>query len=451
MASRGISEKTAKIIWSKAGGKCSYPNCFKQLVVSPENTNDPYAIIGEMAHIVGHSEDGPRGKEAFHGDDRDGPENLILLCTEHHTLIDQQPESHPAQWLYHIKEHHESWVLERLSPDQRFLQSPVALQQVAETLHSSLLPVSHIPLFVYSAPCTLTLQEIQEHLMADFINESELYLPFVLNEKRLITFCNLRDPNGPFRQCIQAQESKQEASSLWWDDPDLARLYIQLLNRTLNKITGRRGLHLDKEHQRYYFEPLGELGHPQPRKLSYRGLQGRSTKRYVVWRPRVKSTGQFKNYWEHMAISLQFHRVGDRTWCLSVRPERRYTLDGATPLESKQITRKATKRAARTRNYDLLGELHFWRDFLSGSLPHIICPFGNQYLVIETEFISTTVTWPGVPNDTRPFTNRRFQEELFTYIAYEGVLNSEFGEGNEWENEEWASEEDWENEEGEEQ
>ena len=32
------------------------------------------------------------------------------------------------------------------------------------------------------------------------------------------------------------------------------------------------------------------------------------------------------------------------------------------------------------------------------------------------------------------------------FKAYERVLNSEFGEGDEWEREEWASEEDWENE-----
>jgi hypothetical protein len=447
MAYKRISEKTAKIVWARAGGLCSYPDCFKPLIVSPENHVDPLAVLGEIAHIVGHSEDGPRGEELFRGADRDSPENLLLLCTEHHTLIDQQPASHPTTWLYWVKEEHERWVRERLSPDQRFLQSSAVLQQVNEKLHSSLLPVTHMPLSVYSAPCTLTPLEIQEYLAANDPNEANLYLPFVWNEKRLITFCNLDDGNGPFRQCINTQECKREASSDWWADPDRARLYIQLLNRTLHKITGRRGLRLDKDHQRYYFEPLGEPDNPQPRKVTYRGLQGRSTERSVAWRPRVRSTGQFKNHWEHMAISLQFHRVGDRSWCLSLRPEHRYTLDGVTPLESKQITRKATKRASRTRNYDVLGELHFWRDFLSDASPHIICPFGNQHLVIDTEFIHTTVIWPGVPEDTRPFTNTRFQEGLFTYTAYERVLSSEFGEGDEWEREEWGSEEDWENEE----
>ncbi len=63
MAYKRISEKTAKIVWARAGGLCSYPDCFKPLIVSPENHVDPLAVLGEIAHIVGHSEDGPRGEE----------------------------------------------------------------------------------------------------------------------------------------------------------------------------------------------------------------------------------------------------------------------------------------------------------------------------------------------------------------------------------------------------
>jgi HNH endonuclease len=107
MASKRISEKTAKIVWARAGGVCSYPDCLKPLIVSPQHHSDPLAVLGEIAHIVGHSEDGPRGEEVFRGADRDSPENLFLLCTEHHTLIDQQPASHPTTWLYRVKEEHE--------------------------------------------------------------------------------------------------------------------------------------------------------------------------------------------------------------------------------------------------------------------------------------------------------------------------------------------------------
>ncbi len=100
MAARRINEKTIKIVWARAGGICSYPGCYKSLILSPESPGDPHAVLGEMAHIVGHSEDGPRGEASFRGADRDGPENLLLLCTGHHTLIDQQPESYSSAKLY---------------------------------------------------------------------------------------------------------------------------------------------------------------------------------------------------------------------------------------------------------------------------------------------------------------------------------------------------------------
>ena len=440
MASRRISEKTIKIVWARAGGICSYPGCYKSLILSPESPDDPHAVLGEMAHIVGHSEDGPRGEGPFRGADRDGPDNLLLLCTDHHTLIDQQPESYSPAHLYSMKDEHERWVRERLSPDQRFLQSYASHKRIEDTLHSTLLPVTHIPLTVFTAPCTLTPQEVQERLVYPASgSEPQIYLPFVCHSNRLLSFCDLKSKDGPFRYCIDARKSMNVSSVQWWNDPDCARLYTQLLNRTLNKITGRRDLHLDKEHQRYYFEPLPG---PQARKVSYQSLQDKHITRRVAWQPKTRSTGMTKGYWEHMAISLQFHRMGKQSWCLSLRPEHRYTTDGYMPLEGKQTSRKATRRAARTYNYDVLGELNFWRHYLSNGAPRIICSFGSQHLVIETAFIQTTVVWPGIPEDSRPFRNQRIQEGLLSYADYQAVLASELGEGNEWEEEEWAREED---------
>jgi hypothetical protein len=440
MVARRINEKTIKIVWARAGGICSYPGCYKSLILSPESPGDPHAVLGEMAHIVGRSEDGPRGKGSFRGADRDGPENLLLLCTDHHTLVDKQPERYSSAQLYSMKDEHERWVRERLSPDQRFLQSHASHKRVEDTLHSTLLPVTHIPLTVFTVPCMLTPQEVQERLVYPALSDDpQIYLPFVLHGNRLLTFCDLKSKDGPFRYCVDPRKSVSESSVQWWDDPDYARLYTQLLNRTLNKITGRRNLHLDKVHQRYYFEPLPG---PQTHKVSYQSLQGKRVTRRVAWQPETKSTGAAKGYWEHMAISLQFHRMGQQSWCLSLRPEHRYTIDGSTPLEGKQTGRKATRRAARTYNYDLLGELNFWRHYLSAGAPRIICSFGCQHLVIETTLIPTTVVSPGIPEDSRPFRNQRIQEGLFSYMGYQAVLASELGEGDEWEEEEWASEED---------
>jgi hypothetical protein len=308
MAARGFSEKTIKIVWAKAGGMCSYPDCHKNLIVdAPSANGDPHAKLGQMAHIIAHSPEGPRGDQAFRGEDRSGPENLILLCLEHHILIDQQRNSHPVDWLFRMKEQHEQWVNERLSPRQRFIQAHPSTATVTDTLHSTLLPVTHMPPVVFSASCTLTPQEIQERIVYPQSGEANLLWPFVCFNKQLVTFCDLSAKTGPFSQCVNPQESQRGSSQLWWEDPDRARLYVMLLNRTLNKITGRRGLNLDKEHQRYYFEPLTG---PRPREVAYHSLQGNKTSRQVAWQPVTRRTGSPKPYWEHLAISLQFYRVG---------------------------------------------------------------------------------------------------------------------------------------------
>lgn len=436
--SMAISERTAKILWGRAGATCSFPECRKHLVIDATN-GDSDAVVGQMAHIVAHSPDGPRGGYAFRGGDRDGVDNLILLCSEHHIQVDQQRETHPIDWLYRIKEQHEQWVRERLSPQERFTRVHIPTTTVTDQLHSTLLPVIRMPLTVFSAPCNLSINEIKDRIVYPGPDEGSILWPFVCFNKQLVSFCDLSSTTGPFSQSINTRECQRAYSRLWWSDQDLHRVYVMLLNRTLNKVTGRRGLQLDKEHQRYYFEPEADQ---QARIVSYHGLQGISTSRQVAWQPVSKRTGLPKNYWEHLAVSLRFHHMSDDAWCLSIRPERRYTTNGYKPLDGKQTGRKATRRTSRIHNYDLLGELNFWREFLSYSSPRITCAFGTQSLVIETELMHTTVTWPGVPEDSRPFRHTRFEEGLFSYAEYQEVLSSEMGEGEEWEKEEWALEGD---------
>ena len=69
-------------------------------------------LIGEEAHIVAGPMGGPRAGELDQG--HDGYENLILLCPEHHLLIDSQPERFAVEDLRRLKAEHEAWVEERL-------------------------------------------------------------------------------------------------------------------------------------------------------------------------------------------------------------------------------------------------------------------------------------------------------------------------------------------------
>ncbi len=104
-----ISTKTAKMLWGKSAARCSMPDCRKLLVVDETETDDP-ALIGEMAHMVAESVDGPRGVSSLTPEERDLYGNLLLLCRNHHRQVDEQPGHWTVERLESLKAGHEGWV-----------------------------------------------------------------------------------------------------------------------------------------------------------------------------------------------------------------------------------------------------------------------------------------------------------------------------------------------------
>ena len=79
---RTYSQQTLKILWGRSGNRCSKPGCGNRLVIDATEV-DLEAIIGQIAHIVGSSDSGPRSDPAYPQERRDLPENLLLLCANH--------------------------------------------------------------------------------------------------------------------------------------------------------------------------------------------------------------------------------------------------------------------------------------------------------------------------------------------------------------------------------
>jgi hypothetical protein len=99
-----ITDKTRKILWVKAGGRCSI--CQVQLVTEETDTDDP-SVFGEEAHIVGRSPAGPRSGKIPNVDSH---ANLILLCRKHHKQIDDQVGYYTMERMKEMKRQHEEWV-----------------------------------------------------------------------------------------------------------------------------------------------------------------------------------------------------------------------------------------------------------------------------------------------------------------------------------------------------
>ena len=425
-----VDVRTKFILANKAGGICSFPDCHEELIADATDTDD-FVVLGEIAHIVAQKKDGPRGKSPYPRDKIDSYDNLLLLCEKHHKLIDGQPQTYTVEKIRQMKEEHERWVAERLSKDKKFQHVHEPHQHVTDIVHSTLLPVTKIPLYVFRAPCTIKEDELAEHI--DYPQKRSVMLPYIVREGFLITFTDLREVRNPFSKVIDQNDVRRAHARDWWRDPDKFRWYMTLLNRSLNKLTGRKGLNLDKEHSRYYFEPE-EKG--QVKTVTYQTLGKRKSSRQVAWRPEFRYKEGYKNYWEHLAVGLRFHYVDTLSWCLSVRPERRFTRDGYESLTPKGTGSRSTSRKSHMYNIDVLEEVHFWREFLSGGSPRIVMNFGKQSIIIDNEMLSAEITWPGVPNDAKAMKNIRHDDDLFSYIEYHALLEAD-EEFDEWEEEDF--------------
>jgi hypothetical protein len=113
MSSRKYPDRDLKLLWGFSAGRCNHPDC-KLVCIADSTVTDKNAIFGKIAHIYAHSNGGPRSNSNMTSDQRDRYENWLLLCSNHHDIIDKQPDSYPAEKLFKWKEEHESWVRESL-------------------------------------------------------------------------------------------------------------------------------------------------------------------------------------------------------------------------------------------------------------------------------------------------------------------------------------------------
>ncbi|TKG87661.1 HNH endonuclease [Puteibacter caeruleilacunae] len=119
-----ISSKTRKILWARSGNKCAI--CKKELITN-DNETQATVVVGEECHIISKKDDGPRGnsKAQIEHDEFD---NLVLLCLEHHKVIDENVNDYSVEKLKEIKRKHEEWVADRLKKEKK--ESPFVLPRM---------------------------------------------------------------------------------------------------------------------------------------------------------------------------------------------------------------------------------------------------------------------------------------------------------------------------------
>lgn len=93
--------RDVKRLLALSGNRCAFPRCAVPIA-------EGRSLIGEICHIHAYSPDGPRYNHNQTDEERQGFDNLILMCANHHKMVDDDEFSYPAERLRQIKHQHES-------------------------------------------------------------------------------------------------------------------------------------------------------------------------------------------------------------------------------------------------------------------------------------------------------------------------------------------------------
>lgn len=109
MSVTSITTKNQNLLWAISAGRCEYKGCNKVLhmdILTKKKYNSAY-----IAHIVADKPGGPRGDAIRSELLCDDISNLMLLCNEHHNLVDKVDiEGHSESRLLAMKQQHEARI-----------------------------------------------------------------------------------------------------------------------------------------------------------------------------------------------------------------------------------------------------------------------------------------------------------------------------------------------------
>ena len=110
----GVKPSVEKLVALRSGGYCAFPSCQRRLITEATTSNEA-RVRGQIAHIAGEKPAAARFDSSMDDATRNGADNLIFLCRDHHADIDNQPETYPVHLLTKWKHDHERKVAATLA------------------------------------------------------------------------------------------------------------------------------------------------------------------------------------------------------------------------------------------------------------------------------------------------------------------------------------------------
>lgn len=124
---RDYTRTTLRRLDTLSGNECTAPDCDNRFIA-----RDGQSIVSKICHIEAASSEGPRFNPNMTDDERRDFNNLILLCDECHTIIDnkENEDKFPVKLLKEWKDNHHSKIIQRLQTKQSLLK--MAIDAIAD-------------------------------------------------------------------------------------------------------------------------------------------------------------------------------------------------------------------------------------------------------------------------------------------------------------------------------
>jgi len=259
--------------------------------------------------------------------------------------------------------------------------------EVKEYLIPNLFPVVSYPSKIFSAPTSVRTEPEVFRVLG---NEVSAY-PFILKNKRIYTFHDLRDTSSPFRPIISVEDITEENVAEWLKDGQKRNDLIRLLNLALRIYCMKRNMYYDKKHKRY-FCLLREDGKDYTFTWRVRGKR-------VIAKKHHDRRGNLL-YCMHYAASLRFMFLNNQLFS-KIEPTITFTSDGRQPLHSNRIMSLLSKRLPKQFNDTYLKLVMFWAKYLSRLDVILSIPAGEQTVEIRTVPIEIPISVGIAKEDSR--------------------------------------------------
>lgn len=223
-----------------------------------------------------------------------------------------------------------------------------------ERLFSNLFKITKFPDKIWLAPSKIkSREEVWDQIEGSIP-------PFLLKDKKIITFSNLKNENTIFKDFCDISKTYFEKTYSYFDDDVRQRDFVNLLNQLIGKHIRSKRIKYNAEFKRNYFTRENEFDVEfKKRWLNIRteNISERTTTKFYKY-------GK-DEFWRHLACNIKFRKLAD-SWYLQIIPMYFFTIDGDIPLDSEKVGPYTTRIKAQEMNQNVLNHVLFWIDAISG-------------------------------------------------------------------------------------